>query len=81
MSAVLAMTDRRSALFQILFAVFDSLEGFIIVMVHCILRREASTTFSPRKLFSYVLVCIEGCFRMWLTVWSFRHYFHRFKMQ
>ncbi|XP_035650839.1 adhesion G protein-coupled receptor B1-like [Oncorhynchus keta] len=40
MSAVLAMTDRRSALFQILFAVFDSLEGFIIVMVHCILRRE-----------------------------------------
>uniref|UniRef100_A0AAV2KAH4 Brain-specific angiogenesis inhibitor 1 n=1 Tax=Knipowitschia caucasica TaxID=637954 RepID=A0AAV2KAH4_KNICA len=40
MSAVLAITDRRSALFQILFAVFDSLEGFIIVMVHCILRRE-----------------------------------------
>lgn len=43
MSAVLAITDRRSALFQILFAVFDSLEGFIIVMVHCILRREVST--------------------------------------
>lgn len=42
MSAVLAITDRRSALFQILFAVFDSLEGFIIVMVHCILRREVS---------------------------------------
>ncbi|TRY56581.1 hypothetical protein DNTS_008409, partial [Danionella cerebrum] len=40
MSAVLAITDGRSALFQILFAVFDSLEGFIIVMVHCILRRE-----------------------------------------
>ncbi|XP_073688780.1 adhesion G protein-coupled receptor B1-like isoform X3 [Garra rufa] len=40
MSAVLAITDRRSALFQILFAVFDSLEGFVIVMVHCILRRE-----------------------------------------
>lgn len=40
MSAVLAVTDRRSALFQILFAVFDSLEGFVIVMVHCILRRE-----------------------------------------
>ncbi|XP_062844144.1 adhesion G protein-coupled receptor B1-like [Trichomycterus rosablanca] len=40
MSAVLAITDRRSPLFQILFAVFDSLEGFIIVMVHCILRRE-----------------------------------------
>ncbi|KAA8591966.1 hypothetical protein FQN60_017340 [Etheostoma spectabile] len=33
MSAVLAITDRRSALFQILFAVFDSLEGFVIVMV------------------------------------------------
>uniref|UniRef100_A0AAY4AGZ1 Adhesion G protein-coupled receptor B1 n=1 Tax=Denticeps clupeoides TaxID=299321 RepID=A0AAY4AGZ1_9TELE len=42
MSAVLAITDRRSALFQILFAVFDSLEGFVIVMVHCILRRETS---------------------------------------
>ncbi|XP_049587822.1 adhesion G protein-coupled receptor B1 isoform X3 [Syngnathus scovelli] len=40
MSAVLAITDRRSALFQILFAVFDSMEGFVIVMVHCILRRE-----------------------------------------
>ncbi|KAM6215892.1 adhesion G protein-coupled receptor B1 isoform 2-T2 [Rhynchocyon petersi] len=40
MSAVLAVTDRRSALFQILFAVFDSLEGFVIVMVHCVLRRE-----------------------------------------
>lgn len=43
MSAVLAVTDRRSALFQILFAVFDSLEGFVIVMVHCILRREVGT--------------------------------------
>lgn len=40
MSAVLAVTDRRSALFQILFAIFDSLEGFVIVMVHCVLRRE-----------------------------------------
>ncbi|XP_057689627.1 adhesion G protein-coupled receptor B1-like isoform X2 [Corythoichthys intestinalis] len=40
MSAVLAITDRRSALFQILFAVFDSMEGFVIIMVHCILRRE-----------------------------------------
>lgn len=44
MSAVLAITDRRSALFQILFAVFDSLEGFVIVMVHCILRREVHPT-------------------------------------
>lgn len=44
MSAVLAITDRRSALFQILFAVFDSLEGFVIVMVHCILRREVTHT-------------------------------------
>lgn len=42
MSAVLAITDRRSALFQILFAIFDSLEGFVIVMVHCILRREVA---------------------------------------
>ncbi|XP_051948610.1 adhesion G protein-coupled receptor B1-like [Xyrauchen texanus] len=50
MSAVLAMTDRRSALFQILFAVFDSLEGFIIVMVHCILRREVQDTVKCRVI-------------------------------
>lgn len=47
MSAVLAVTDRRSALFQILFAVFDSLEGFVIVMVHCILRREVGLAGTP----------------------------------
>ena len=47
MSAVLAVTDRRSALFQILFAVFDSLEGFVIVMVHCILRREVGARPQP----------------------------------
>ena len=49
MSAVLAMTDKRSILFQILFAVFDSLQGFVIVMVHCILRREVrvETQVSP----------------------------------
>uniref|UniRef100_A0A803U194 Adhesion G protein-coupled receptor B3 n=1 Tax=Anolis carolinensis TaxID=28377 RepID=A0A803U194_ANOCA len=45
MSAVLAMTDKRSILFQILFAVFDSLQGFVIVMVHCILRREVRNCF------------------------------------
>lgn len=45
MSAVLAMTDKRSILFQILFAVFDSLQGFVIVMVHCILRREVRSNF------------------------------------
>lgn len=46
MSAVLAMTDKRSILFQILFAVFDSLQGFVIVMVHCILRREVEEGFN-----------------------------------
>ncbi|XP_064408157.1 adhesion G protein-coupled receptor B2 [Latimeria chalumnae] len=40
MSAVLAMTDRRSILFQVLFAVFDSIQGFVVIMVHCLLRRE-----------------------------------------
>lgn len=45
MSAVLAITDKRSILFQILFAVFDSLQGFVIVMVHCILRREVEDDF------------------------------------
>ncbi|XP_066547126.1 adhesion G protein-coupled receptor B1 isoform X2 [Amia ocellicauda] len=50
MSAVLAITDRRSALFQILFAVFDSLEGFVIVMVHCILRREVQDAVKCRAV-------------------------------
>ncbi|MFT7811182.1 adhesion G protein-coupled receptor B2 [Arapaima gigas] len=40
MSAVLAITDRRSALFQVLFAVFDSVQGFVVVTVHCAMRRE-----------------------------------------
>eukprot|EP00062_Callorhinchus_milii_P018432 gi/632971896/ref/XP_007902394.1/ PREDICTED: brain-specific angiogenesis inhibitor 3-like isoform X2 [Callorhinchus milii] len=48
MSAVLAMTDKRSILFQILFAVFDSLQGFVIVMVHCVLRREVQDAFKCR---------------------------------
>ncbi|KAM8860122.1 adhesion G protein-coupled receptor B3 isoform 8-T8 [Spinachia spinachia] len=48
MSAVLAMTDKRSILFQILFAVFDSLQGFVIVMVHCVLRREVQDAFRCR---------------------------------
>nr|XP_033791104.1 adhesion G protein-coupled receptor B1 isoform X2 [Geotrypetes seraphini] len=50
MSAVLAITDHRSALFQILFAVFDSLEGFVIVMVHCILRREVQDAVKCRAV-------------------------------
>ncbi|CAL8297606.1 unnamed protein product [Lota lota] len=40
MSAVLAITDRRSMLFQVLFAVFDSVQGFVIITVHCAMRRE-----------------------------------------
>uniref|UniRef100_A0A3B1JDD1 Adhesion G protein-coupled receptor B2 n=1 Tax=Astyanax mexicanus TaxID=7994 RepID=A0A3B1JDD1_ASTMX len=42
MSAVLAITDRRSTLFQVLFAVFDSVQGFVIITVHCAMRREVS---------------------------------------
>uniref|UniRef100_A0A4W4HJJ7 Adhesion G protein-coupled receptor B2 n=1 Tax=Electrophorus electricus TaxID=8005 RepID=A0A4W4HJJ7_ELEEL len=42
MSAVLAITDRRSTLFQVLFAVFDSVQGFVVVTVHCAMRREVS---------------------------------------
>uniref|UniRef100_A0A665WPP8 Adhesion G protein-coupled receptor B2 n=1 Tax=Echeneis naucrates TaxID=173247 RepID=A0A665WPP8_ECHNA len=45
MSAVLAITDRRSTLFQVLFAVFDSVQGFVIITVHCAMRREVSPTF------------------------------------
>ncbi|XP_016317883.1 adhesion G protein-coupled receptor B2-like isoform X2 [Sinocyclocheilus anshuiensis] len=40
MSAVLAITDRRSTLFQVLFALFDSVQGFVIITVHCAMRRE-----------------------------------------
>uniref|UniRef100_A0A6Q2XQQ9 Adhesion G protein-coupled receptor B2 n=1 Tax=Esox lucius TaxID=8010 RepID=A0A6Q2XQQ9_ESOLU len=40
MSAVLAITDRRSTLFQVLFAVFDSVQGCVIITVHCAMRRE-----------------------------------------
>ncbi|CAM9508312.1 unnamed protein product [Lampetra planeri] len=48
MSAVLAITDRRSPLFQILFAVFDSLQGFVIVIVHCVLRKEVQDALKCR---------------------------------
>uniref|UniRef100_A0A8C8RK08 Adhesion G protein-coupled receptor B2 n=1 Tax=Pelusios castaneus TaxID=367368 RepID=A0A8C8RK08_9SAUR len=49
MSAVLAMTDRRSVLFQVLFAVFNSVQGFVIVTVHCFLRslRAVRDAFIP----------------------------------
>lgn len=56
MSAVLAMTDKRSILFQILFAVFDSLQGFVIVMVHCVLRREVGGDMkSPFFILTFIL--------------------------
>ncbi|XP_041089778.1 adhesion G protein-coupled receptor B2 isoform X3 [Polyodon spathula] len=48
MSAVLAMTDRRSTLFQVLFAVFDSVQGFVIILVHCALRREVQDAVKSR---------------------------------
>ncbi|XP_030075479.1 adhesion G protein-coupled receptor B2 [Microcaecilia unicolor] len=40
MSAVLAMTDRRSILFQVLFAIFNSVQGVVILTIHGFLRRE-----------------------------------------
>ncbi|GAA6075214.1 adhesion G protein-coupled receptor B2, partial [Tachysurus ichikawai] len=46
MSAVLAITDRRSTLFQVLFAVFDSVQGFVIFTVHCAMRREVREFFT-----------------------------------
>lgn len=54
------MTDKRSILFQILFAVFDSLQGFVIVMVHCILRREVGRVTLSRgpALFLPVLAAV-----------------------
>ncbi|KAJ8398036.1 hypothetical protein AAFF_G00431130 [Aldrovandia affinis] len=40
MSAVLAITDRSSVLFQVLFGILDALQGVVIISVHCVLRRE-----------------------------------------
>ncbi|XP_061405244.1 uncharacterized protein LOC133340835 [Lethenteron reissneri] len=48
MSAVLAITDRRSSLFQVLFSVFDSLQGLVITAVHCFLRREVQVAIRRR---------------------------------
>ena len=56
---MLAMTDKRSILFQILFAVFDSLQGFVIVMVHCILRREVED--DSKSSFLLCLLTDENC--------------------
>uniref|UniRef100_A0A8C4NDG2 Uncharacterized protein n=1 Tax=Eptatretus burgeri TaxID=7764 RepID=A0A8C4NDG2_EPTBU len=48
MSAVLAITDPRSVLFQILFSVFDSLQGCVIFCVHCILKKEVQSAIKFR---------------------------------
>lgn len=74
MSAVLAITDRRSALFQILFAVFDSLEGFVIVMVHCILRREVP---HMTLLYSGFFVALELPAELHAVVWNSFRFFHK----
>uniref|UniRef100_A0AAX7VB06 Adhesion G protein-coupled receptor B2 n=1 Tax=Astatotilapia calliptera TaxID=8154 RepID=A0AAX7VB06_ASTCA len=58
MSAVLAITDRRSTLFQVLFAVFDSVQGFVIITVHCAMRREVSPVSSSPS--SYRGECRNG---------------------
>lgn len=66
MSAVLAMTDRRSVLFQALFAVFNSAQGFVITAVHCFLRREVA------RLFVFVSPPSSPTAELWLlpTVWN-----------
>ncbi|KAI1894992.1 hypothetical protein AGOR_G00101390 [Albula goreensis] len=48
MSAVLAITDRSSAMFQVLFAVFDAVQGVVIISVHCVLRREVQDAMCGR---------------------------------
>ncbi|XP_035284015.1 adhesion G protein-coupled receptor B2-like isoform X3 [Anguilla anguilla] len=48
MSAVLAITDRSSTLFQVLFAVFDALQGVVIISVHGALRREVQDALCGR---------------------------------
>ncbi|XP_061420663.1 adhesion G protein-coupled receptor B1-like isoform X6 [Lethenteron reissneri] len=40
MCAVLAITDPRSFLFPVLFCVFNSLQGLVIFVVNCILKKE-----------------------------------------
>ncbi|KAL4624102.1 adhesion G protein-coupled receptor B2-like isoform X1 [Arapaima gigas] len=51
MSAVLAITDRRSALFQVLFGVFDGVQSMVILMVHGVLRREVQDAARGRPNF------------------------------
>ncbi|KAJ8287345.1 hypothetical protein COCON_G00000040, partial [Conger conger] len=48
MCAVLSITDRSSALFQLLFAVFDALQGVVILSVHGALRREVQDALCGR---------------------------------
>lgn len=71
MSAVLAMTDRRSVLFQALFAVFNSAQGFVITAVHCFLRREVGLGFSwpclstsPHQSSGFSTLCRWGGLRV-----------------
>ncbi|XP_035385086.1 adhesion G protein-coupled receptor B2 isoform X10 [Electrophorus electricus] len=61
MSAVLAITDRRSTLFQVLFAVFDSVQGFVVVTVHCAMRREVSGHLLQRPVQDAVRCRMGGC--------------------
>ncbi len=90
MSAVLAMTDKRSILFQILFAVFDSLQGFVIVMVHCILRKEVGLAhYNPLLFFSFPSAFQQIVFKFFrvpvyftpclvllkVYIWIFYHHF------
>uniref|UniRef100_A0A672FJ71 Adhesion G protein-coupled receptor B2 n=1 Tax=Salarias fasciatus TaxID=181472 RepID=A0A672FJ71_SALFA len=61
MSAVLAITDRRSTLFQVLFAVFDSVQGFVIITVHCAMRREVSPAPSGRRVLGSHTISFSFC--------------------
>lgn len=64
MSAVLAMTDRRSVLFQALFAVFNSAQGFVITAVHCFLRREVGWA-SPWPHPPLPVTTLVPCHSLW----------------
>uniref|UniRef100_A0AAQ4NQR6 Adhesion G protein-coupled receptor B2 n=1 Tax=Gasterosteus aculeatus aculeatus TaxID=481459 RepID=A0AAQ4NQR6_GASAC len=78
MSAVLAITDRRSTLFQVLFAVFDSVQGFVIITVHCAMRREVSpaSSFScvdpGHTVTSLTSTAFPGCHSCWEVSFIFK---------
>lgn len=46
---------------QVLFAVFDSVQGFVIITVHCAMRREVSPVQVPPQQPTHVAASLSSC--------------------